>query len=154
MAIEYPIKQNGHFTLEKLSADHLLPLIDRFLLTFILISLENVKTKINSKISIDPEFLLIFGCHHSCLLVLTYSPFEKVGLSLKRNHLHPVEGVLAIPNLRHSQSSQQSVSNALDVLSHELNRITNTFELMPIRSEGRLSETNFFSISTASLMMF
>jgi len=49
MAIEYPIKQNGHFTLEKLSADHLLPLIDRFLLTFILISLENVKTKLIQK---------------------------------------------------------------------------------------------------------
>jgi hypothetical protein len=93
---------------------------------------------VGSKICIESELLVLLGCHHACLLVLPNPPLKKVGLSLQRNHLHPVEGVLAIPDLGHSESKQEAVGHALNVLDHQLNKYRSTLLLMPIRSLGRL----------------
>jgi hypothetical protein len=79
-------------------------------------------------------------------LVLADSPLEKVGLSLQRNHFHPIEGVLAVPDFSHSQCYQKTIGNAFNVLNHELNKKRATLLLIPMRSVGRLSEMNFFSI--------
>ena len=102
--------------------------------------------RVSSKICIKSKLFVLFGCHHSGLLVLSHSSLKEVGLSLERNHLHPIEGVLAIPDLGHSEGKQETVSHTLDVLDHQLNKKRLTLLLMPIRSLGRLSEMNFFSI--------
>ena len=91
-----------------------------------------------SKISIEPELLVLLGSHYASLLVLPHSPLKEVGLALQRNHLHPIKGVLAVPDLSRSQSHQKSVRHALYVLGHQLTKTRATLEFMPIRSLGRL----------------
>lgn len=103
-----------------------------------------------SKISVNTEFLVFFGIHHSSFLVLSNTSLEEVRLSLEGNHLHPIERILAVVDLVDPQSHEESVGHALDILDHELHKEKNTLLLMPIRSLGRLSEMNFFSMVTAS----
>jgi hypothetical protein len=48
-------------------------------------------------------FTIGFSLHlSSCFLVVTNSLFEEVSLALKRDHVHPLEGVLSIVVLRTS----------------------------------------------------
>jgi hypothetical protein len=48
-----------------------------------------------------------FSLHlHSCFLIVTDSLLEEVSLSLKRDHVHPFEGVLGIVVLRTSQGKK------------------------------------------------
>lgn len=107
-----------------------------------------------SKVSIDVELFSFLWSHYACFLVLTNSSFKKVRLSLKRNHVHPFEGVLASVNFWASQCCNQSVGYAFNVLDHQLSYLCkSTPELIPIKSVGSDSDTNFFSIFTASSMI-
>jgi hypothetical protein len=53
------------------------------------------------------------------LSVLSHSLLEKVGLSLKTDHLHPLEWVLNLEKFWHSESKKEMVSDELDVLRHQ-----------------------------------
>ena len=52
-------------------------------------------------------------------LVVSNSLFEEVGLPLQGNHVHPLEGVLYVVVLGHSQREKKAIRNKLDVLRHE-----------------------------------
>jgi len=52
--------------------------------------------------------------------VIRHTLLEEVGLSLKRDHVHEVEGVGGIVDLLIAKSNEQTVSDELDVLAHEL----------------------------------
>ena len=56
---------------------------------------------------------------NACLLVVTDSLLEEVGLALQRDHVHPLERVLHSVVLRNTQREQQPVCNELDVLAHK-----------------------------------
>ena len=57
---------------------------------------------------------------NASLGVIRHALFEEVGLALKRNHVHEIEGVGGIVDLLIAKSNEQTVSNELDVLAHEL----------------------------------
>jgi hypothetical protein len=65
-------------------------------------------------------FVLLRAGHDTSLLVVTNTLLEEVGLASKRNVLHKVKGVGGVVNLGVAQGEQQTVSNELDVLAHEL----------------------------------
>ena len=73
---------------------------------------------IKSKICIDSELFVLFGGHHAGFLILSHSSLEKVSFSLEGDHLHPVEGVFGIPQLRHAEGTKQSIGHAFNVLDH------------------------------------
>jgi len=52
--------------------------------------------------------------------VIRHTLFEEVGLALKRDHVHEIEGVGDIVDLLVAKSNEQTVSNEFDVLTHEL----------------------------------
>ena len=57
---------------------------------------------------------------NASLGVIRHTLLEEVGLALKRDHVHEVEGVGSIVNLLIAKSNEQTVGNELDVLAHEL----------------------------------
>ena len=56
----------------------------------------------------------------ACLGVFRHALLKEVGLALKRNHVHEVEGIGSIVDLLIAKSNEQTVGNELDVLAHEL----------------------------------
>ncbi len=64
--------------------------------------------------------MLLCAGHDTSLLVVTDALFEEVGLAGQRDVLHKVEGVGRVVGLGVAKSQQQTVSNELDVLAHEL----------------------------------
>lgn len=64
--------------------------------------------------------VLLCACHDTSLLVVTDTLLEEVGLASKRDVLHEVKGVRGVVDLGVAQSEQQTVSNELNVLAHEL----------------------------------
>ena len=52
--------------------------------------------------------------------VIRHTLFEEVGLALERDHVHEIEGVGDIVDLLIAKSNEQTVSDKLDVLTHEL----------------------------------
>ena len=74
------------------------------------------------EVSIDSKGVRLFGLssHNTGLLVLSNTLLKEVGLSLKRNHLHPFEGVGGIVDLLVAESNNKTISDELDVLAHHL----------------------------------
>lgn len=54
--------------------------------------------------------------------VVRYSLLEEVGLALKRDHIHEVEGVGNVVDLGATEGDQETISDELDVLVHQ-NRV-------------------------------
>lgn len=65
-------------------------------------------------------FLLEDFLHDTCLLVVTDTLLEEVGLASKRDVLHEVEGVGGIVDLGVAKSKEEAVSDKLDVLAHQV----------------------------------
>ena len=57
---------------------------------------------------------------NACLGVFRHTLLEEVGLALKRNHIHKVEGIGGIVDLLIAKSDEQTIGDELDVLTHEL----------------------------------
>lgn len=65
-------------------------------------------------------FLLLCACHDTSLLVITNTLLEEVGLASKRDVFHEVEWVADLVVLLVSKRQQETISNELDVLLHEI----------------------------------
>src|SRR5690606_2672861 len=73
------------------------------------------------KILVDREsgaFHGVLRLHDSCFLIVPYALFKEIGVTLKRNHVHKVEWVCAVPNLFTAKFQQQAVSHKLNILTH------------------------------------
>lgn len=64
--------------------------------------------------------ILLGACHDTGLLVVTDTLLEEVGLASQRDGLHEVEGVGGVEVLLVTKSNKETVSNKLDVLTHEV----------------------------------
>ncbi len=64
--------------------------------------------------------ILLGACHDTCLLVVTDTLLEEVGLTSQRDGLHEVEGVSGVEVLLVTKSDKKAVSNKLNVLTHEV----------------------------------
>lgn len=106
-----------------------------------------------SKISFDCKDFLLFAGHYTRFLVLSDSSFKEIGLSLQRDHLHPVERILRFVMFWDTQWDQESVGHKLNILRHRLNKFIITLLLIPTKSDGNDSVMNLFSIWTASVMI-
>jgi hypothetical protein len=62
------------------------------------------------KVFIDGKGVVV-GASNSRLGVLSNSLFEKVGLSLKGNHLHPFKGIGGVVVLIASQRNQKTIGD-------------------------------------------
>lgn len=56
----------------------------------------------------------------SSLGVIRHAFLEEIGLALERDHIHKVKGVRHVVYLVISKSHEESVSNELNILAHEL----------------------------------
>ena len=72
-----------------------------------------------SEISIKSEDTIFCGLFYVGLLVLTDTLLEEVCLTSQGDHVHPLERVLNVVILGHSQSEKESVSDELNVLAHQ-----------------------------------
>ena len=70
------------------------------------------------KVELLAGFLVVDELNTS-LLVVAHTAFEEVGLALQRDHIHPLERVLYVEVLGHSEREQQAVSDKLYVLAHQ-----------------------------------
>jgi len=52
--------------------------------------------------------------------VIRHTLFEEVGLALKGDHVHEVEGVGDMVDLLIAEGNEQTISHELDVLAHEI----------------------------------
>lgn len=66
-----------------------------------------------------PVLVLLGAAHDVGLLVVTNTLLEEVGLAGQGDVLHKVEGIGGVVVLGVAQCNQETVSNELDVLSHE-----------------------------------
>lgn len=73
--------------------------------------------------------------HDVGTLVLTHTLFEKVRLSLQRDHLHPLKRILGMVEFLMAKSENQSIGNKLDVLLHERSVHANEFDWEGLRDE-------------------
>ena len=64
--------------------------------------------------------LLLRAGHDACLLVVTDTLLEEVGLASKGDILHEVEGVGRLVVLLVSEGEQEAISNEFDILLHEV----------------------------------
>ena len=62
------------------------------------------------------------------LLVVADALLEEVGLALQRNHVHPLEGVLDVVLLGHTETEQETVGDEFDVLAHQTGVHTDKFD--------------------------
>lgn len=53
------------------------------------------------------------------LLVVAHAFFKEVGLALKRDHVHKVEGIRDVVELFVAESDEETIGDELDVLVHE-----------------------------------
>lgn len=66
-----------------------------------------------------PATVAVQAGHDGSLLILPHPLLKEIGLSLQRDHLHPIKWVLNVVDLSISQSPQQSIGHKLDVLTHQ-----------------------------------
>lgn len=64
--------------------------------------------------------VLLGACHDTGLLVITDTLLEEVCLTCQRDSLHEVEGVGGVEVLLVTKSDKKTVSNKLNVLTHEV----------------------------------
>jgi hypothetical protein len=53
------------------------------------------------------------------LLIVAHAFFKEVGLALKRDHVHKVEGIRDVVDLFVAESDEKAIGDELDVLIHE-----------------------------------
>ncbi len=80
------------------------------------------------EVGINAEHLIILVNTHTRLGILADTLLEEVGLALKTNHLHPLEGVDSIVVLAASKGVKETVGAELNVVTHELRVHTNKLD--------------------------
>ena len=62
------------------------------------------------------------------LLIFTNSPLKEVCFSLKRDHVHPFERIFSPVLLRNTKLEEETISDELNVLVHQLTVHTNQLD--------------------------
>jgi hypothetical protein len=79
-----------------------------------------VETVVGDNLAVLVGLLLVGGGHDTSLLVVTDTLLEEVGLAGKGDRLHEVEGVGGVVVLLVAKGDEQTVSDELNVLAHQL----------------------------------
>lgn len=72
-----------------------------------------------SEVGIKGKNAVLFGLLDVGFLILADSLFKEISLSLQRDHIHPLERIFDVVELRDTHGEQESVSHEFDVLAHQ-----------------------------------